>query len=311
MTEPGAPTGVTTNLGNGRGAQGPQASPPARPGQGGISRWREVVLQTGRDLWANHSMEWAAALSFYALLSFLPLLLAAAAIAARVVDPEWAVEWIATLTEAVLPADLVDTEPIVNQALDHQGQVGIIGIAAWLVGGRRILGALITAMNLVSDVDTGRDPVQRRVLVEFALLVGLGAILVVVLMIGPRVAPPGSVAASVLGVILLLLGFTVLYSVVPLGKRGRRATLIGAGVATLLFLIARTVFLAFLDLIWASVSLIYGPLAVATLLLLWGWYVSLVALFGGSLASHVKVMLDEGATAEEAQRRHVARSESE
>ena len=53
-----------------------------------------------------------------------------------------------------------------------------------------------------------------------------------------------------------------------------------------------------------------GATTFATLLLLWGWYVSLVALFGGSLASHVKVMLDEGASAEEAERRHVARPDA-
>jgi hypothetical protein len=34
----------------------------------------------------------------------------------------------------------------------------------------------------------------------------------------------------------------------------------------------------------------------------------LVVLFGGSLASHVKVMLEEGGSAEDAHRRHVARS---
>lgn len=311
MTAPGSPGRDTTTPGKNGREPGERPPPDRRPHPQGIGRWGEVIIQAGRDLWANHAMEWAAALSFYALLSFLPLLLAAAAIAARVVDPEWAVAWIATLTGAVLPEDVVDTETIVNQALDHQGQVGLFGILAWLIGGRRILGALITAMNLVSDVDTAHDPVRRRVLVEIAILIGLGLVLVMVLIFGPRIAPPGSVTASVLGVGLLLLGFTVLYSVVPLGKRGRRATLIGAVAATLLFLVARTVFLTFLDQIWASVSLVYGPLAVATVLLLWGWYVSLVALFGGSLASHVKVMLDEGASAEEAGRRHVARLDAD
>ena len=38
----------------------------------------------------------------------------------------------------------------------------------------------------------------------------------------------------------------------------------------------------------------YGPLAVATVLLTWAWYVGMIVLFGASLASHAKVMRLEG-----------------
>lgn len=251
-------------------------------------------------------MEWAAAIAFYALLSFLPLLLAATAVAAYLVDPAWAIDWFTTLIGAVLPPDLIDTESIVTMALAHQGKVGIIGIMVWLFGGRRVLGVLITALDLVSDVDVRQETVRRRFLVELALLIGLGALFVLTLMVGPRVVPPGTAVSSVLGVLLLALGFVVLYSVVPLGVRGKRAVLIGAGAATLLFLVARLLFVASVEWVWTSVNLVYGPLAIAVVLLLWGWYGGLVVLFGGSLASHVKVMIDEGRSAEEAGRRHVA-----
>ena len=40
-------------------------------------------------------------------------------------------------------------------------------------------------------------------------------------------------------------------------------------------------------------------------MLFWAWFVALITLFGGALASHVKVMAIEGASAEEAERRHV------
>jgi uncharacterized BrkB/YihY/UPF0761 family membrane protein len=58
--------------------------------------------------------------------------------------------------------------------------------------------------------------------------------------------------------------------------------------------------------LWTSFALIYGPLALAALLLTWGWILGLIILFGGSLASHVKVMVIEGRGALEAERRHVA-----
>jgi uncharacterized BrkB/YihY/UPF0761 family membrane protein len=235
-------------------------------------------------------------------------LLAATAIASYVVEPEWATAWLTMLAETTLPPDVVDTERIVTQAIADRGRIGLIGIVVWILGGRRILGCLITAMNVMSDVDEDRETTRRRVLVEVALLLGLGLLFVATLMVGPRLAPPGSRAASVLVVAVVLTGFTVLYTVVPFGVRGKRAAMVGAGAATLLFLIARLLYRAFLDSAWASFDLIYGPLAVSVVLLLWGWYAGLVVLFGASLASHVKVMLDEGGSATEARRRHVVRS---
>jgi len=70
--------------------------------------------------------------------------------------------------------------------------------------------------------------------------------------------------------------------------------------------VARAIALAVLNRPWASYSLIYGPLTLVALLLTWGWILGPITLFGGSLASHVKVMLIEGGGAAEAEQRHVA-----
>ncbi len=64
--------------------------------------------------------------------------------------------------------------------------------------------------------------------------------------------------------------FFALYTVVPHGERNARAALVGAITATVLVLVARSIFLAVLDRLWASFSLLYGPLALAALLLTWG-----------------------------------------
>jgi uncharacterized BrkB/YihY/UPF0761 family membrane protein len=117
-------------------------------------------------------------------------------------------------------------------------------------------------------------------------------------------------ATAALQVALLTLAFWAVYMFVPHGKRDWRAALLGAAAATILFVAARVVFLAAVGWLWASFDLIYGPLALGALLLLWAWYVGMVVLFGGSLASHAKTMLVEGHSAQEAERRHVARKAS-
>ena len=277
-----------------------------------------VARQASRDVWANNLMELAAALAFYALLSLFPLLLAGAALAAYVVEPAWAVARLTSLLEAFVPTGVVDVEPIVTAAIEKRRRVGLIAILAWVFAGRRILGALVTALNQVSDVDQQEETWRRRFLIEALLLAGLGSLLVAALSAGTLLglfweaargeAQPMQVAVAtgILHALLLLAAFYVLYAVVPRGERNRGAALAGAVVATVLFLAARALFLGVVDVIWASFDLVYGPLALGALLLLWAWYVALVVLFGGSLASHAKVMLVEGHSAAEAERRHVA-----
>lgn len=288
-------------------------------GRGAVSRWAGVLRQTATDLWANNAMEWAAALAFYAVLSLFPLLLAASAVAAYAVEPTWAANRLADLLAGFVPPEVVDADAMVASAVNQRGRVGLLAIVAWVLAGRRILGALVTALDRVSDVDQRRESLLRRAAIEVFLLGVIGTLFAVALSAGPLLdllwatlggpgseSPAAQVATAVARLLLVVATFWVLYAVVPHGERGQQATLAGALVAAVLFLVARAAFLAALDRIWQSFDLIYGPLAVAAVLLLWAWYVGLVVLFGGSLASHAKVMLVEGKSAAVAERRHVA-----
>jgi membrane protein len=264
-------------------------------------------------------MEWAAALSFYGTLSLFPLVLAGAGLASYVVDPHVIGTRLSVLVEGVLPAEVLDVEPIVATAIAARGRLGLVAFALWLLAGRRILGALVTAIDRVSDVDARQESVKRRAVVEMIFLTAIGVLFLVALTARPLiewlwVAVSGNATGSswvwatgsALHTLLLVGAFFALYTIVPHGERNRRAAFIGAIVATGLFLLARAVFLALLGRLWESYSIIYGPLALAALLLSWGWILGLIILFGASLASHVKVMVIEGGSTEDAERRHVA-----
>ena len=278
-----------------------------------------ILRQTLCDVWAGQVMEWAAALAFYSLLSLFPLLLAGAAVASYVVSPALVTARLSALVEGMLPTGIVDVDPIVSAAIGARGQVGLFAIVLWLVAGRRILGALVTALDRVSDVDARHETVRRRAFVEVVFLAGIGVLFLVALVArsllgmlwesvwGSGAATPLSwVLGAAIHALLLVIAFFALYTVAPHGERNARSALIGALAATALVLVARSVFLALLDRLWASFALIYGPIALAALLLSWGWILGLIILFGGSLASHVKVMVIEGRSAAEAEQRHVA-----
>jgi membrane protein len=279
-----------------------------------------IVRQTLRDMWAGNAMEWAAALAFYAVLSVFPLVLAGAALAAFVVEPSVVAARLSSLLEGFVPPGVIAVEPIIMATIAARRRVGLLAIVVWLVAGRRILGALVTALDRVSDVDERHESLQRRAAVEVLLLVGIGMLFVVALLArslfgllwealwgtGPS-SPVAWLAGTMVHALLLVAAFYALYTVVPYGQRHRRSALAGAITATALFLIVRAGFLAILDRLWESVTLIYGPLALAALLLTWAWVIGLIVLFGGSLASHINVMLIEGSSAQEAEQRHVAR----
>jgi membrane protein len=278
-----------------------------------------VLRQTSRDVWAGQAMEWAAALAFYGVLSVFPLLLAGAAVASYLISPSVVSARLSVFVESLFPASVVDVDPIVSTAIATRGQVGLSVIVLWLLGGRRILGALVIALDRVSDVDARHETVQRRALVELIVLAGIGLLFLVALVArsllgfvweavwGTGASTPWRWAAgAAVHVLLLVAAFFALYTIVPRGERNSRAALIGALAATGLIVVVRAIFKADLDRLWASFALIYGPLTLAALLLTWGWLLGLIILFGGSLASHVKVMVIEARSASEAERRHVA-----
>lgn len=287
-------------------------------------RWLLVLRQSLDDLLANNVIEWAAALAFYSLLSLFPLVLALAALSAYVVEVPWIAGRLALLLSSVLPPDVVDVKRLVEGAMADRGRVGLIAIVAWLFAGRRVFGSLVTALNRFSDVKEQETSFKRRALVEVVLLAAAGALFGVALMAGPLVdlifgafgglahRPfAAEVVAMAVRLTLLVATLWAVYHFVPQGERNRRATFVGAAAAALLFVVARTLSLAILDRFWANIDTVYGPLALAAVLLVWAWYVGVIVLFGASLASHVKVMWFEGQSADQARRQHRASGEGQ
>lgn len=284
-------------------------------------QWRTVIAQSLRDLWVGSAIEWAAALAFYAVLSLFPLFITGMILASFVFDVDWATRQASDFLGLFLPSGREEIETIVTAAIAERGRVGILSLIVFLVAGRRILGALTKGLNHVSDVDEQEDKVRRRAVVELALVVGLIAFGLLALAVqplidrgrGPLRAMPGpdglllEIVSGSFRAVLLLLIFTLIYAFVPQGQRLWRAVLIGAAVATALFLLAQGVFAGLGNIVWDNLRLLYGPLATAALLLSWAWYVALITLAGGALASHVKVMILEDDTAREAAQRHTGR----
>lgn len=274
-----------------------------------------------RDLYRGNVLDWAASLAFYSVLSIFPLFLVGLILLSFVADPGDISERAVAFMAEFLPGGEEQIQRIVEDAVAYRGRVGIVSAVTFIYTAQRVLGALVRGLNHVSDVDPEEDDARRAFAVELALSFGLLALAVLALASSRLVdamwevlwAIPGpdhlmfrAAKAVVRGVLLFAL-FALVFSAVPRGKRRWRAVAVGALASTGAFLAAQGVFRLVIDGVWQNLSLAYGQIALAALLMTWAWIVALITLVGGGLASHVKVLLIEDADTRESTQRHLQR----
>lgn len=284
------------------------------------SLFAQVLRQTARDAGTDHLTQWAAAVAYYGLLSIFPLLLATVAIAANFVEPNWAVRTATELLGEYLPRGNNLVRTTVEEVVEARGAVGLVSLILLLWSGSRVFGTLTIALNIAFDADETYGYLQR-ILVELGMLLSLGLLflLSIVLGLGLEVAQramswlplvQGTAfewIKAILPSLLLFTTFALTYRFVPRRRPSWRPALAGAVGATLLLLLARGLFLYYLDQ-FARYSLIYGSLSVVIGLLVWAWLAALILLLGAEFAAHLQMMCVEGRPVREVERTHQERA---
>jgi membrane protein len=266
------------------------------------SRSKELVIQSVKDLGEDNGQQWAAAVTYYALLSSVPLLLVIISIATFFVGEQTATERITSALGNFAPeGDQV--QQAVKGMISSRGSVGIISFVTLLWTGSRVFSALIQALNVINLVNEGYGFIKRLVLsLVMTFTLGLGILLAFGFsFILPEVL--FTVLVWLIQLALIVGIFYLIYQFVPKGKHDSRASLVGAVGATLLFVIARPLFTFYIEE-FGRQNKIYGPLAIVIIAMLWLWITALITLYGGELASHARAMLIEGQSADAVGKRH-------
>jgi membrane protein len=267
------------------------------------------------ELREDNLTDWAAALTYYGLLSLFPGLIALVSIVGLVGDPTGATQTITEIVEAIGPQSAAQTfaGPIESIAA-NQGTAGVtfvLGLAAALWSASGYVGAFIRASNVIYETREGRPfwklrPLQIAITLTMVLL---GVMLVLGLVLtGPvvgAVAGPlgiGSTAVTVwnvakwpamAGIFVLMVG--VLYYASPNAKiRGFRWVTPGSLVAIVAWAIASAGFALYVAN-FGSYDKTYGTLGGLIALLIWLWISNLAILFGHELNAE----LERGAEIEE------------
>jgi membrane protein len=280
---------------NGRGAAG---RAPEKPMQLAVRSWMGVMRRTIREFRDDNLTDWAAALTYYGVLSIFPALLALVSVLGLV--GQSATQPLIDNLGSVAPGPAKD---ILTGALESlqksQGAAGVlffVGLAGALWSASGYVAAFMRASNAIYDIGEGRPiwktlPVRVVVTVITVLLLAVSAVAVVVT--GPLARQAGNViglgSAAVTAwdiakwpVLLLIVSFmlALLYWAAPNVKHpGLRWVAPGGLVAVLLWLVASAAF-AFYVANFGSYNKTYGALGGVICFLVWLWISNIAVLLG-------------------------------
>ncbi|MFI8529717.1 YihY/virulence factor BrkB family protein [Streptomyces aquilus] len=267
-----------------------------RPGDG-ISPRRRMARRFLAELRKDNLGDWAAALTYYAVLSSLPALLVLTSLLGAI-GP--------SLTEPLLrevsdlapgPAHAWITRVLTAVERRHTA-AGIVGTLTLIWAASRYAAAFIRAMNAVYDVPEGRPtrlllPLRIGLTVLTLLMVTTAAAVVVLSgRLADRVgvalgAGHSAVTAWQWGkwpLLLLLAGLLIalLYWAAPNARQPFRWGTPGGLVAVAVWGAASTAF-AYYAAHFGSYDRVYGSLAAAITFLIWVWLANLALLLGAEL----------------------------
>ena len=285
-----------------------QRTAPESPSDLPKRSWLGTMKRTAGGFRDDNITDWAAALTYYAVLSLFPALIALMSILGLVVDPATITRVISETVSALGPASAVDTftQPLEeisqNQSTAFVGLIVGVTLAIWTAS--NYVGAFMRASNSVYEREEGRPfwklkPLQLLVTL---ILVLLAALVVVSLIVSGPVAEAvggavglGDTAVLVWQiakwpVMLLVVMFmlAVLYWSAPNAKpAGFRWISPGSVVAVLGWVLASVAF-AFYVAEFASYNKTYGALGGVIVFLVWLWLTNIAVLLGAELNSETE-----------------------
>jgi membrane protein len=276
----------------------PEGSPHPRKGSA-----FQTVKRTVTEFSEDNLTDWAAALTYYAVLSIFPALIALVAVVGLVGDPQAITRELTSLVSSIGPASAAKTfqQPIQSLTKSH-GTAGILliaGIASALWTASGYVGAFMRASNTIYEVEEGRSFIKLRplqMLVTLILVVLLALVLVALILTGPIATKVGSslgissVTVTIWDiakwpVLLVVVTFmiAVLYYAAPNARlRGLRSILPGSILAVIVWLLASAGFAIYVAN-FGSYNKTYGSLGAVVILLVWLWITNLAILLGAEV----------------------------
>lgn len=274
-----------------------ERTPPTSGRGAAAGRWRTALRRTPVSLWNDDLSDWAAALTYYAILALLPALLVTVSVIG-LANPGATDALIADIT-AIAPAESGTALRRPLEAATHERTAVWLLVATGSVSAvwsaSSYLAVFRRAMHAMHDVKDTRPPLRQAPIIvatAVGLLVLLMASAFALVLTGPLarwlgrssgLAQAGEALWAGLKwpvlLCLVVLLIVVLFSTGPRSARGVRKGLPGGVLAAFLWLVASAGFALYATHI-GSYSRLYGSLAGLVVFLIWIWFTNLALLAG-------------------------------
>jgi membrane protein len=282
--------------------------------------WKYVSKKTLREFMDDQCTDLAAALTYYAVLSLFPALLAMVSLLGLIGQAERTTDALLGIVDDLAPGTAVDTLQPVVESLTQSNSAGfalVIGIALALWSASGYVGAFGRAMNRIYEIPEGRPfyklrPLQIVITLIAVILICLVALALVVS--GPVAESIGNAiglgSAAVTAwqflkwpvlVAVVVLIIAILYYATPNVKQPKfRWVTPGSIIAVVTWALASVAF-AFYVANFGNYNKTYGTLAGVIVFLLWLWITNLAILFGAEVNAEIERgrQLQSGMPAEE------------
>jgi membrane protein len=268
-------------------------------------RWWAILKRTVKEFQDDNLIDWAAALTYYAVLAIFPALIALISILGLVGE---------SATQPLLdnlgelapgPAGDILTSAIEQIASSPAAGIGlVIGVLGALWSASGYVGAFSRASNAIYEVEEGRPfwklrPIQIGITTVMIFLLALSAVAVV--LTGPlaeelgNVIGVGETAVTVWDIakwpviaLVVLMMISVLYYTTPNVKPpGFRWITPGGALALVVWILASAGF-AFYVANFSAYNATYGSLAGIIIFLVWLWLTNVAILLGAELDAELE-----------------------
>jgi membrane protein len=281
--------------------------PPDDPTDLPTRSWKEIGKRTVKEFRKDNLTDWAAALTYYGVMSLFPMLIVLVALLGLVGQQSTIMTMIDSLRSAGL-ADVADSvqQPLTEVVNNKGGAGALLGFALlgslWSASG--YIGAFTRACNAIYEVKEGRPfwklrPLQVAITLGGVLLISL--VLIAVVVTGPVAKAVGSAlgvgdtAVTVWGIVkwpvmlVALMGMVAgLYYLAPNVRQPRfRWVSPGGVVAVLVWILASAGFGLYVSN-FDSYGKTYGTLGGVITFLVWMWISNLALLFGAELDAELE-----------------------
>jgi membrane protein len=282
------------------------AARPAKPTELGRGGWLGVLKRTGKEFMDDGLTDWAAALTYYGILSLFPALIALVSLVGLVGQSatEPLIENLATFAPSAARDIVVNAIAGLAESQSAAGLLFVVGLAGAIWAASGYVGAFMRASNSIYDVGEGR-PVWKTIPLRLAITIAMVALLAVsaimVVVTGPLAESVGDliglgnpavtawdIAKWPVLVILVSLIFAILYWASPnVRQPGFRWITPGGVLAVVAWMIASGLFALYVAS-FGSYNKTYGSLGAVITFLIWLWISNLAVLFGAEFNAELQ-----------------------